>query len=261
MVFVLRDVAVLDEVADIESPEDLALIPTYSGFTVHTRRLPASLAARRNARPTATEKSSGFFARVLALMALSPVTAAADQSSRKPPMNPPSVGRYSGSLPASRESPDDIEPRHIVSALVHTRCNASQRQLYRPGPKINDVNAVAGALPLFQSLHVGQSAERRLKGKILSRRGGEAGRPHRPSTCDSPDGSTTRHTGEKKWRYIESGSCGVITHARHVEGRYRRRCRAACSARSRSHFKSTWSTVAGFMRAVTLRASLLRCPI
>ena len=201
VVFVLRDVAVLDEVADIESPEDLALIPTYSGFTVHTRRLPASLAARRNARPTATEKSSGFFARVLALMALSPVTAAADQSSRKPPMNPPSVGRYSGSLPASRESPDDIEPRHIVSALVHTRCNASQRQLYRPGPKINDVNAVAGALPLFQSLHVGQSAERRLKGKILSRRGGEAGRPHRPSTCDSPDGSTTRHTGEKKWRY------------------------------------------------------------
>jgi len=54
-----------------------------------------------------------------------------------------------------------------------------------------------------------------------------------------------------------------MTHARHVEGRYHRRCWATCSAelRSRSHFKSTWSTVAGFMRAVTLRDSLLRCPI
>ena len=80
--------------------------------------------------------------------------------------------------------------------------------------------------------------------------------------CDSPDGSTTRHTGEKIVAILRVPPV-EITHARHVEGRYHRRCWATCSAelRSRSHFKSTGPTVAGFMRAVTLRDSLLRCPI
>src|SRR5437773_2032034 len=73
---------------------------TYSGVPYIRAVLRASLAARRNARPTPTEKCSGFFARVLAFMALSPVTAAADQSSRKPPMNPPSVAGYFGSSPS-----------------------------------------------------------------------------------------------------------------------------------------------------------------
>jgi len=44
-------------------------------------------------------------------------------------------------------------------------------------------NAVAGALPLFQSLHVGQSAERRLKGKILSRRGEAINLPQDHARC------------------------------------------------------------------------------